>query len=608
MFTLKPILRTVFALVITSIVTVLFTSAAFAQASKVVASNSDLRLDASRPVKYAKELQAAAARYANLRQTLSVTGATVTTDKPDYQPGDTVTITGTGWTPGETVALEIVSGSFIWNSTAIADGNGEITNNEYVVRQEDLHMTLYLTATGQTSGQVAMATFTDATITVTANTNWSALTGGGGPGGLPNSSDAVIVQNGATLTVNVTGAVCNTLTLGVRASGDGTLTFASSGSPDLTVSGAVTLAATSGSGSQATGTLTMVSGATLTCGSLVTGTGTAVYNTNAGTVALTGTFTLPTGATTFNNLTISSGTTTLSAILTINGSLTIASGATLDASASNFNISVAADWTNNGGTFTPRSATVTFNSTTAAQAINGSAASQTFNAITVSKSGQTLSVGGSTTTLTLNGVMTLSAGTFDAGTASAINIAGNWTSNGGSFTSGSGTVTFTGSSAAINGTAASQTFNHIIVNKTAGQTLSVSGSTTTLTVNNLTETQGNFTAPATLNINGALTLTAGTFTAGTNTNIAGDWTNNAAAANFAPGSGTVTFTSTSGAQAINGSAATQTFNSITLNKSGQTLSVGGSTTTLTLNGNFTLTAGTFDAGTATAINVAGNSL
>ena len=32
---------------------------------------------------------------------------TVTTDKADYQPGETVVITGTGWTAGETVKLYI---------------------------------------------------------------------------------------------------------------------------------------------------------------------------------------------------------------------------------------------------------------------------------------------------------------------------------------------------------------------------------------------------------------------------------------------------------------------------------------------------------------------
>ena len=34
-------------------------------------------------------------------------GQEVITDKPDYYPGDTVKITGTGWLPGETVRLVI---------------------------------------------------------------------------------------------------------------------------------------------------------------------------------------------------------------------------------------------------------------------------------------------------------------------------------------------------------------------------------------------------------------------------------------------------------------------------------------------------------------------
>jgi hypothetical protein len=299
--------------------------------------------------------------------------------------------------------------------------------------------------------------------------------------------------------------------------------------------------------------------------------------------------TMPAAVTTYHNLTItSSNTVTLGAATTVNGNLLITSG-TLDASASNFAITLRGDWTNNGGTFTPRAGTVTFNSTTAAQAINGTAASKTFNNVTVNKAGQTLSVGGGTTTLTLNGTMTLTAGTFSAGTASAINIAGNWTNNGGTYTPGSGTVIFTSTTAAqaINGTAASQTFNNITVNKT-GQTLSVGGSTTTLA------------------LNGTLTLNAGTFSAGTATsiNIAGDWTNNGAT--FTPSTSTVTFNSTTAAQAINGTAASKTFNNVTVNKAGQTLSVGGGTTTLTLNGTMTLTAGTFSAGTASAINIAGN--
>ncbi len=69
---------------------------------------------------------------------------------------------------------------------------------------------------------------------------------------------------------------------------------------------------------------------------------------------------------------------------------------------------------------------------------------------------------------------------------------------------------------AITGSVASKTFYNVIVNKTAGQLLNTAGGTTSLTVNDLTETQGNFTAPATLTINGNFLHTAGTFIAGAN--------------------------------------------------------------------------------------------
>lgn len=87
-----------------------------------------------------------------------------------------------------------------------------------------------------------------------------------------------------------------------------------------------------------------------------------------------------------------------------------------------------------------------FNGTTA-QAINGSAGTQTFYNLTVNNPGQTVTVGGSTTTLALN-TMTLTAGTFAAGTATTITVTGDWTNNGGSFTPGTGTVNFTSTTAA----------------------------------------------------------------------------------------------------------------------------------------------------------------
>src|SRR3990172_9712714 len=91
--------------------------------------------------------------------------ATVTTDKPDYSPGETVIITGTGWQTGETVELLLQEEPMTHDDlifTAVADENGDIYNDEYVVQVHDLGVTYTLTATGQSSGLTAQTTFTDA--------------------------------------------------------------------------------------------------------------------------------------------------------------------------------------------------------------------------------------------------------------------------------------------------------------------------------------------------------------------------------------------------------------------------------------------------------------
>ncbi len=77
------------------------------------------------------------------------------------------------------------------------------------------------------------------TITISANTNWSAITSGSGSAGIPSSSDNISIDNGATLTVDVTNAVCDNLNDG-DATGNGTLAFNSTTSM-LTLSGTLTI-------------------------------------------------------------------------------------------------------------------------------------------------------------------------------------------------------------------------------------------------------------------------------------------------------------------------------------------------------------------------------
>ena len=194
-------------------------------------------------------------------------------------------------------------------------------------------------------------------------------------------------------------------------------------------------------------------------------------------------------------------------------------------------------------------------------------------------------------TLNINGNLLLNTGTFIAGTT--INIIGNWTNNGGTFTPGTNTVIFDGTGAqSISGTAASQTFDNVIVSKPGGTLLSIGGSTITLTTNDFTETTGNFTAPATLNINGNLLLNPGTFTAGTTINIKGNWTNNGGT--FSPGTNAVVFNGT-GAQLIAGSSGT-TFNNLTVSGSNTVTSV----VNYGISSNLLLSSGTLDLGNYTA--------
>lgn len=151
-----------------------------------------------------------------------------------------------------------------------------------------------------------------ADIYISNNINWSAITGGSGPGGLPSSADNVYTQ-GNTVTVNVANAVCATISIGKNGQG-GSLIF-NSGSV-LTVSGNVI---SSGNKPNA---ITMSLGGTLKC------TGFTLTNTNltwtpgTGTVELTATNTLPSSVfTSFNNLSISGGTTTLGSSVSVGGTL-----------------------------------------------------------------------------------------------------------------------------------------------------------------------------------------------------------------------------------------------------------------------------------------------
>ena len=92
----------------------------------------------------------------------------VYTDKPNYQPGETALITGSGFWPNEVVTLQVVhidgtevggAGHDTWNVTADAVGN--FTSTWFVDPDDSAGSMFKLTATGNSSGLVAESVFTD---------------------------------------------------------------------------------------------------------------------------------------------------------------------------------------------------------------------------------------------------------------------------------------------------------------------------------------------------------------------------------------------------------------------------------------------------------------
>jgi hypothetical protein len=415
-----------------------------------------------------------------------------------------------------------------------------------------------------------------------SNTNWLAPQTGATiqiDGGALNAADR-LSQIGADWNFVMSGGTLTVPTAGSTTADRPPFNMESSGCSFNMSGGTIVIQSAGGSAGQNLGFLNASStssftGGTLQIGNASTPASSVIEISSAGPVY---------------NLTVSSANVTakLETALTVTNNVTLTSG-TFDVN--NLNVSVGGSWsTSSSAGFTPGSATVTFNGT-GSQTINGTAGTQTFNNLVVSKTaGTTLNTGGSTTTINVSGSYTqnsgnytapaifnvtgsviLNAGTFTSGTN--ITAGSNWSKEtAATFAPGSGTVTFNGSGLqTISGTSAAQTFNHIVLAKTAGSILRTGGSTVNLTVNNLTQTTGDFTAPVNMNINGNLLLSSGIYTASTTTNINGNWTKQVAAT-FAHNFGTVNMNGSS-SQTINGSSMTPFYNLTIGNASGVILGV-----------------------------------
>jgi hypothetical protein len=191
-------------------------------------------------------------------------------------------------------------------------------------------------------------------------------------------------------------------------------------------------------------------------------------------------------------------TETLGSAITVNGNLTLVNQ-TLDTSfGNNYGVSVGGNWQNDGGTFTPRNGTVTFDKTSGTQTITTNAIA--FNNVIFNDGG-----GSATFTFTdafdVNGNLTITAGTFNSngqnitlGGSSTVSNDGIFRLQGGetltNFTNDtdSGTVEYVGTSTYAS-LKAGLNYYHLTFNGSGG----------------------NWTTTGTLDVNGNLTITAGTF-------------------------------------------------------------------------------------------------
>jgi hypothetical protein len=92
-------------------------------------------------------------------------GATFTTDKDDYAPGETLNLSGTNWPANDVLAIHLDEtpqnhDPVNWSITVGDDGS--FTDGYYTVQESDLGVTFTITATSQATGETATATFTDA--------------------------------------------------------------------------------------------------------------------------------------------------------------------------------------------------------------------------------------------------------------------------------------------------------------------------------------------------------------------------------------------------------------------------------------------------------------
>src|SRR6266542_4845178 len=140
--------------------------------------------------------------------------ATLTSDQEDYPPYSYVYFHGTGFQPGETVNMIVVELDPVQQSfepwDVVADENGNVATSWYISSEELIGATMQVTATGQTSGLTASATFTDSgNFSYSPTTQGLTATAGGAAVSFVQSVTAPAGNGDFTATVAVAGTGAN---------------------------------------------------------------------------------------------------------------------------------------------------------------------------------------------------------------------------------------------------------------------------------------------------------------------------------------------------------------------------------------------------------------
>ncbi len=166
------------------------------------------------------------------------------------------------------------------------------------------------------------------------------------------------------------------------------------------------------------------------------------------------------GATTIaGDLLISGGSYNGTGDVDVNGSVTLSSGVFTD---NGQTVTVAGDWNETAAVFAAGTGTVIFDGTAP-----GVATVNAFNNLTINTATGPITLANA---LDVDGTLSLVSGTFEANDQQ-INLGGNWTNTGGSFTAGTGTVVLDGTTQQVNAGGTDGRFHNLTVSAGTTATL-----------------------------------------------------------------------------------------------------------------------------------------